>query len=248
MRRFASFGMDLRDAFDPSGVVSIVGAGGKKSTLYALASELERAVVTATVRIPVFDDRVERLVVTGDPARTVRTNDAWPLGVVPMHDDDRERYLGYDLETVDVLASATDAPILLKADGARTRWLKAPNDDEPQIPSTTDLVIPVASARVVGESLDERRVHRPERVAAITGRTVGESVRAEDLVTVLTHDRGGLKHVPSDARVVPLINMVDDETLVSTGREVATELLSHPRIDRVVLGRMDRGRAVDVVE
>jgi probable selenium-dependent hydroxylase accessory protein YqeC len=187
-------------------------------------------------------------VVTGDPARTVRTNDAWPLGVVPGRDDDRERYLGYDLETVDALASATDAPILVKADGARTRWLKAPNDDEPQIPSTTDLVIPVASARVVGESLDARRVHRPERVAAITGRTIGESVRAEDLVTVLTHDRGGLKRVPSDARVVPLINMVDDETLVSTGREIAIELLSHPRIDRVVLGRMDRGRAVDVVE
>jgi probable selenium-dependent hydroxylase accessory protein YqeC len=240
--------MTLRDAFEPSGVVSIVGAGGKKSTLYALASELERAVVTATVRIPFFDDRVERLVVTDDPARTVRANDAWPLGVVPGRDGDRERYLGYAPEAVDALAADADAPILTKADGARTRWLKAPNDDEPQIPSATDLVIPVVSARVVGEPLDARRVHRPERVAAITGRSIGESVRAEDLVAALTHDRGGLKRVPSDARVVPLINMIDDDALASTAREIADGVRSHPRIDRVVLGRMDRGRVVDVVE
>lgn len=241
--------MDLRDAFDPSGVVSIVGAGGKKSTLYALASELERAVVTATVRIPLFDDRVDRLEVIGDPTHLVRTNDAWPLGLVPGSDGDRERYLGYDCETIDALASSTDVPILIKADGARTRWLKAPNEEEPQIPSATDLVIPVVSARIVGEPLDTELVHRPERVAAITERSIGESIRIEDVVTTLTHDRGGLKDVPADARVVPLINMVDDDDdLATTAREIAIGVLTHPRIDRIVLGRMDRERVVEIVD
>lgn len=240
--------MDLRDAFDPLGVVSIVGAGGKKSTLYALASALEFAIVTATVRIPFFDDRVERLEVTARPGRIVRTNQRWPLGVVPGRDGDRERYLGFDLETIDALASESDVPVLIKADGARTRWLKAPNDSEPRIPSETDLVIPVASVRAVGEPLGVERVHRPERVAAITGRSIGEPVRSEDLVAVLTHERGGLKGVPEGARVVPLLNMVDDDALAATAREVARRVLTHPRIDRVVLGRMDRGRIVDVVE
>ena len=75
--------MDLRTAFEPEAVTSVVGAGGKKSTLYALAAELNRAVVTATVRIPPFEDRVERLELTETPAATVPDNERWPLGVVP---------------------------------------------------------------------------------------------------------------------------------------------------------------------
>lgn len=240
--------MNLRDAFDPAGVVAVVGAGGKKSTLYALASALDRAAVTATVRIPIFDDRVERLERTERPIRALRGNDRWPIGLVPALDGDRDRYLGYEPETVDSLADATDVPILVKADGARTRWFKAPNDDEPQIPRSSDLVIPVASARIVGERLSEERVHRPERVASITDLSAGEPIRVEDVATVLTHDRGGLKGVPDRARVVPLINMVDDEDLAATARRIADGVLTEPRIDRVVLGRMDRGRVVDVIE
>lgn len=240
--------MDLRDAFDPTGVVAVVGAGGKKSALYALASSLERAAVTATVRIPLFDDRVERLELTEQPIQALRNNDRWPIGLVPARDGDRDRYLGYEPETVELLADATDVAILVKADGARTRWFKAPNDDEPQIPLSSDIVVPVVSARIVGERLDSERVHRPERVESITGLSAGETIRTEDVATVLTHDRGGLKGVPDRARVVPLINMVDDEELAAKARRIADSVLTEPRIDRVVLGRMDRGRIVDVME
>ncbi|MFW5963853.1 MAG: selenium cofactor biosynthesis protein YqeC [Natronomonas sp.] len=241
--------MDLIEAFDPEGAVAVVGAGGKKSTLYALSAALDRAVVTATVRIPPFEGHVERLVVTDDPVGAVETArpDDWPLGVVPGRDGDRERYLGYETETVDELADATDAPILIKADGARRRWFKAPADDEPQIPATADVVVPVASARAVGEPLTDERVHRPERVAELTELGIGDEIRPGDIVTVLTHDDGGLKGVPDGARVVPLLNMVDDESLETIAREIATDLLEHPRIDRVVLGRMDLRNVVDVV-
>ena len=46
--------MDPAEAFAPDGVVAVVGAGGKKSTLYALAAGLDRSALTATVRIPPF--------------------------------------------------------------------------------------------------------------------------------------------------------------------------------------------------
>ena len=240
--------MNLIDAFEPRDVVAVVGAGGKKSTLYALAASLERAVVTATVRIPLFDERVDRLVVAENPSSVVRTNDRWPLGVVLGRDGDRNRYLGYEPAAIDRLARETDIPLLIKADGARTRWLKAPNSDEPQIPRSTALVVPVASARIVGRRLDSESVHRPERVAAITELSVGDRIHSEDVVAVLTHARGGLKGVPEGARVVPLINMIDDEELETTAREIADGVLATPRIDRVVLGRMDRGRVIDVIE
>ena len=240
--------MDLREAFAAEGVVAVVGAGGKKSTLYALAADLGRAVLTATVRIPPFEGHVERLLVTDEPAAAVAENGTWPLGAVPGRDGDRDRYLGYETGTVDDLAGSTDAPILVKADGARRRWLKAPADDEPQVPDSASVVVPVASVRAVGEDLSEERVHRPERVAALTGLDPGEEIRPDDVTTVLTHEAGGLKGVPDGATVRPLLNMVDSDDLEATAREIAADVVAHPRVEAVVLGRMDLRTVVDVVE
>ena len=239
--------MDPAEAFAPDGVVAVVGAGGKKSTLYALAAGLDRAVLTATVRIPPFEGHVARHVLTEDPSSVLGANETWPLGLVPGRDGDRDRYLGYGVDTVDAMADATDAPILVKADGARSRWLKAPADDEPQLPGSTTFVVPVASARAVGEPLDGDRVHRPEQVAAITALDPGEAILPRDVATVLTHPEGGLRGVPDGATVRPLVNMVDDADLEATARQIAAEVIGHDRIDAVVLGRMDLRQVVDVV-
>ena len=241
--------MDVVSALSAGdGLTCVVGAGGKKTTLFALAPRIPRAVVTATVRIPIFDNRVADVAVTDDPVAAVEEADEWPLGLVPEREGDR--YLGYDPKTVDAIAAsgAADA-VLAKADGARTRWLKAPNDDEPQIPESTDTVVPIASARVVGEPLTEERVHRPDRVAALTGLDLDDRIEAEDVATVLASDDGGHKGVPDGATVIPLVNMVDDESLEGVAREVAEGVLDRTDVPRVVLARMiDDDPLVDVVE
>lgn len=252
--------MDIVEALGArSGVVCVVGAGGKKTTLYRLGRLIERAVVTATVRIPIFDDEVARVVVTADPegaleahADRASADDAdeqWPLGLVPERERD-DRYRGYDPETIDALESriapegdpeslATVA--LVKADGARTRWLKAPNEREPRLPRRARTVIPIASARVVGEPLDEEHVHRPERVADVTGLDPGEPVTPTDVAAVLAGRDAGLKDLPPDATAVPLVNMIDTPELAATGREIAQAVLARTdpeTVPRVVLARM----------
>jgi hypothetical protein len=104
-----------------------VGAGGKKTACYTLASRLGGAVVTATVRISVFDDRVARVEVTKDPVGAVESAGArdWPLGLVPDRHDE-VRYGSYETEIVADLADRTETPILVKADGARNRLFNAP--------------------------------------------------------------------------------------------------------------------------
>ncbi len=243
----ATAGMDLVEALDAEGVVSVVGAGGKKSTMYALADRVERAVVTATVRIPIFDEHVARVVVTDDPAGAVRATDDWPLGVVPERERS-DRYLGYDPSTVAAIAEegVADA-VLVKADGARMRRLKAPDDREPQVPDRTDTVVPVASAHVVGSELSGERVHRVDRVAAITGLAPGDTIEPGDVAEVLASERGGHKDVPSGATVVPLVNMVDDPDLEAVGREIAREVLRRADVPRVVLSRMTAEKPVVAV-
>lgn len=229
--------MDIAEALEATeGITCFVGAGGKKTTMATLATRLDRAVVTATVRIPIFDSWVEDVVVTDDPVAAVAEADSWPVGVVPERERD-DRYRGYEPETVDELADAR-RPVLVKADGARMRQFKAPSDREPQVPSGASTVVPIAGARTVGHPLDDERVHRVDRVSALTGREPGEEVRPVDVATVLASERGGRKGIPEEATVVPLVNMVDDAALEATAREIAAAIHERADVPRVVLAEM----------
>jgi len=238
--------MDLVDAVDAEGVVCAVGAGGKKSLLYALAGRVERAAVTATVRIPIFDEHVSRVVVTDDPATVVRETAEWPVGVVPERERE-DRYRGYEPAEIASLADAGADAVLVKADGARTRRVKAPGDHEPRIPGCADVVVPIASVRSVGEPLDEGVAHRPERVAAITGRSVGDEIRAEDVATVLARSDGGMKGIPEGATVIPLVNMADDAALVQTATEIAEDVHDRADVPRVVVTSLKADEPVKTV-
>lgn len=235
--------MNVVDALGAAaGTTCVVGAGGKKTTMAALAGRLDRAVVTATVRIPIFDEWVGRVAVTDDPVGTVgaaldRSDPGeWPLGVVPERERE-DRYRGYDPGTIDRLGEF-DVPILLKADGARMRRFKAPDDHEPRLPAAADTVVAVASVHVVGQPLSEELVHRVPEVSRITGLEPGDEITPAAVATVLASDRGGRKDVPEGATYVPLLNMVDDADLEATARAVAAEI--HDRLDvpRVVLAEM----------
>ncbi|WP_418285331.1 selenium cofactor biosynthesis protein YqeC [Halorubrum sp. DTA46] len=250
--------MNILDALDAAeGTTCLVGAGGKKTTLYALANRLDRAILTATVRIPIFDARVASVRVTESPVAALRdldasateeggSGDAFPLGLVPERERD-DRYLGYDPATVDALAAAHDGPVLVKADGARTRLLKAPADHEPRIPPGADTVVPVASVGAVGESLSAETVHRPERVAAITDAAVGDEITPELIGRVLAHEAGSLKRVPDGATPIPLVNAVDDAADEAVAREIAGVVHERADVPRVVLARMIDAAVVAVV-
>lgn len=241
--------MELPDALSAEGLVCAVGAGGKKTSMAALAGVCDRATVTATVRIPkAFAEHVARLELTDDPRAAVRENDVWPLEVVPGAADE-SRYAGYPNEVVAGLREVAPGPVLVKADGARMRRFKAPNEREPQLPANTDTVLAIASARAVGEPLDEGVVHRPERVAELTGRELGEELRPVDVGTVLGHEQGGLKRVPDGTTVVAVVNMIDDDRLERVAREVAEATLDRSdRVDRVALTKLDDSRVVDVLD
>jgi probable selenium-dependent hydroxylase accessory protein YqeC len=264
---------DVVDALDATGgTTCLVGAGGKKTTLYALAGRLDRAVLTATVRIPIFDREVAAVRVAEDPVAAIDEiassggedavsggeesegdaeptggAGAFPLGLVPERERD-DRYRGYDPAVVDEIGAAHDGPVLVKADGARTRLLKAPNEREPQVPAGADRVIPVASVGAVGEPLTAETVHRPERVAAITDAAVGDEITPELVGRVLAHERGGLKGIPDDATAIPLVNAVDDADDEATAREIARVVHERADVSRVVLARMIEGEIVGVVE
>lgn len=209
-------------------LVAFVGAGGKKTAMQRLL-ELGRTRglqvgYTTTTHMP--PPRDVPLTVTS--RETVldslpRKRDAVAFAEERVSDPDRAeaKVRGFDAAFVDAIYTRERFDwLLVKADGARRREFKAPGPNEPVVPSETTHLVPVASVRAVGQALDEQTVHRPERVAAITGAEIGDRITAETVATVLTSEQGGLKDAPDAATVTPLLNKADTPELRDTAREI----------------------------
>ena len=129
----------------------------------------------------------------------------------------------------------------VKADGARSRAIKAPGEGEPQLPPKPATVIPVVSVRVVGEPLTDRVAHRVERISALTGLAPGAEIKAEHVARLLSHRCGALKDLDVGARVIPLLTCVDDAEREALAEDVARRALQlTDRFDRVVLASYRR--------
>jgi len=227
-----------------SGIVCAIGAGGKKSTLYRIADAHEGPLaLTATVFTTWFPDTLDLTVVVDDGAALrgavlAAAREHHRLGYATPSAKPG-RYAGVDPQLIgSIHEQAGLAVTLVKADGARMRWLKAPKPGEPVLAAGCTTVIPLVSARALGEPLSDRIAHRPDRVAAVTGLAEGDTVNPLHLARLLTAEGGLLQGIDTQ-RVVPVINMVDDDARTRLATEAAiTALELSDRFDRVVLACM----------
>lgn len=230
------------------GIIAAVGAGGKKTTLrrlleahavlghgpLALTATVTMAMPGCSVPLVRVVAPAERLPEDIEHALDRRTALFY---AVPL--DKPGRFGGVPVDLVALLHHRHRFLItLVKADGARMRSIKAPASAEPVLPDRCDLVLPIVSAGALGRPLDHRTVHRPERLAALLAADPGQILTPEHLGRLLAHPNGALQRV-GDARVVPVINAVDDPVRHAAARAAAEVALQQTgRFDRVVLARM----------
>jgi len=131
-----------------------------------------------------------------------------------------------------------EAVILVEADGAGHRALKAPAAHEPVVPASTTILVPLADLTVLGKPLAEEHVHRPELVARLTGAALGEPVTVEMVATVLSHPQGGLKGLPKQARVIPILNQMAEYRPLREARQIARLILRNERVERVIIASL----------
>lgn len=236
------------------GIVCAVGAGGKKSTLYRLAREHPgRVGVTATSYTTFFPAELNALEIVSElPELEQRVLASEGPGCVAYArtGDKPARLRGLPLSLVSTLHETGGFDVtFVKADGARMRWLKSPRDDEPVIPEGATTVLMLASARALGEPLEERIAHRLEQIHALCGTRPGELFSPAHLATLFSDERGLLKG-SQGCTVIPVINMVDDQEKEALAREAARLALGRStRFDRVILACMKRDAdpLVDVI-
>jgi probable selenium-dependent hydroxylase accessory protein YqeC len=222
-------------------VVAFTGGGGKTSAMYRLARECSgRVVVTTTTRIwlPRQDQAELRLANTLDDALGLVRDPTWAAGVraIGTSTTSEGKLQGIPPEWVDALAGAIDV-VLVEADGAAGKPLTAPRTYEPVIPSSAELVVPVAGADAIGAPLTTEHVHRAAEMADLLGVGPGTQLSPSLIARVLLDPGGNVKGAPARARIVPLINKVDDAASLAAGRALAQELL-RAGAERVVLARL----------
>ena len=116
------------------------------------------------------------------------------------------------LVTLNRICYQNNATLLIEADGARHRQLKAPADWEPVIPDFSDLVIYVIGAEGIGKPLNEDNVFRSEIFASLTESRLEEPVQPEMIVSYLQHPLGGQKGISENANKILLITQTNIES------------------------------------
>jgi probable selenium-dependent hydroxylase accessory protein YqeC len=196
-------------------LIAIVGAGGKTTTMYALAGELagqgKHVITTTTTQIFYPEpDETDLLIIEPDTGTLLKTIDeAWPqchrITVA-------ERVLRADKlgglqpeQPYELLVNSGAHAVIVEADGARHRMIKAPAEHEPVIPSHTNVALLLMSAEAIHKPLDERIAHRPELIASVTGIRVGDVLSPAVIAKLMTSEQGALKQIPQTASAYLLI-------------------------------------------
>jgi len=173
-------------------VISVVGAGGKTSLIFAWARELaasgKQVIITTTTHMY----RPERMEEGG-------------IKVIAADDPERpDKLMALPADVLEGLRETADV-ILIEADGSKRMPLKWPGDNEPAIPDYTDVTVCVAGLSALGHRTSDVIYRADELPDALKRDTVDMNL----MHAMLSSRSGGQKGVRGEFRV--FLNQVDDD-------------------------------------
>lgn len=230
------------------GIVSLVGGGGKTTLLFRLARALaelgKKVLVTTTTHMMRPDGALfSAVILSPDPNRLLEEAEVLEASGKPLYvasaQDERGKLVGLEPESVQWLfSSGLFDWVLVEADGAAQRPLKAPAAHEPVIPKGTGWVVGVVGLDAIGLPLQEQWVFRHEHYARLCQVLPAEPVTPESVARLVNHPQGLFKNTPGWALKMLWLNKADLPGRVKEARRVAKALMKSHRVDlrRIVVG------------
>ncbi len=234
---------------DAAFATAFVGAGGKTTAMFQLARELEPPVVVTTTthlgawQVPLADHHIVAADTSDLPLQPEAGVTVLSGPPAPPSSDGLERFAAVPPAVLEWLHDNIPwrgLPLLIEADGAHRKPLKAPVAHEPVIPPYVGVTVVVQGLSGLGKPLSEAVVHRSKQFSALSGLEPGDPVSPEALVAVLTDPRGGLKGIPPASRRMALLNQADGDELQSQAQGVVPALLE--TFDAVVIASLQAKR------
>ena len=231
-------------------VISLAGAGGKTTLMFRLAKELflkgKRVVTTTTTKIlePASGETVSLFINLDEEELKQFVHkhlDEYKHITIARERLESGKLKGVSSDLVNDFWSSNEIDyIIIEADGAAGRPIKAPREGEPVIPSSTTLVVAILGVDGVEMEVNEENVFQVERVSKLTGIPIGKKMTDEAMAVLMTHPEGIFKGAPSSSRVIAFLNKVDIPDGVVKAKGIARNIIErkHPKIERVVLGQL----------
>ncbi len=221
------------------GILSLVGAGGKTSLMFHLAHLLSAAglKVMTTTTTKIYDPSPAQsatVLLASDP-QAILSQAAVPgqpahLTAAAVRMDAEGKLKGFAPEAIDLFAaSGLFDWILVEADGAARRPLKAAADHEPVIPAGSQVVVAVAGLDALEAPLIEAGVFRAGLAAERMGLPLGADITESALCRLANHPLGLFKGAPATARRVLFLNKADTPARREAAARIAAELAAQPR-------------------
>ena len=230
--------------------LALVGAGGKTRTLFTLAHEMAPALAATTTHLAVDEAARADAHWVWDPHLTAAAARAalerWDRRGVLLVTGPEQGGRWTATPALDALqdwARDQGLPVLIEADGAARRDLKAPAAHEPAWPPQADGVLVLAHAGALGQPLDATRVQRPEIFAARAGLAPGARLTVDAVARVLLHPLGPTRGAPRHAWVRAVLRAEEPLAQARAGR-LARALLTadSPYAAAVVVTTRPTGR------
>ncbi len=229
------------------GVISVVGAGGKTTSLFQIARQFiesqrkdSSVIVTATTHLGEWQTSLADHHIVATDLSSLKNIP--PRGVILITGEiENDRTKPINQTVLLWLRDRSDnqqIPLLIEADGSRQKPLKAPAEHEPPIPEFSNIVIVAAGLSALGLPLNDEHVHRAEIFSQLSELQINQPVTTDAIKRMLTHPQGGLKNIPPSARRIALLNQADTPELQSIGGGMARNLLSH--FDSVIVGSLQK--------
>lgn len=231
-------------------MISLVGAGGKTTLMFRLARELflkgERVITTTTTKIlEPSENESPHLFVSEDEteiqASINHLFDTYGQFTLAKERIGGGKLRGISPELADHLWTLYNInSMIIEADGAAGRPVKAPRIGEPVIPTLTTLVVGILGLDGVGRKLNNQHIFQADLVSNLTGIPAGEKMTEEGMAILMTHREGIFKGAPDSARRVAFLNKVDVPDGIIHGRRIARMIYEKDDslIERIILGQL----------
>ena len=241
----------------PKEHVAIVGGGGKSTLCFALAEALElsgaKVVSTTTTKVRHEEAKAyPRLVLypPGGPGLEAIKKGLDEAGNVFVGQEFLEngKVEGISSTVADDLFRMPGVDyVIIEADGAAGRPLKAPAAHEPVIPKSVTRVIAVMGLEALGKPLGPDTVFRPALFKALTGLEEGDILNPEGLARAFDGKAGLFKNTPASARRMVFLNQLDIFPDDRAAQDMARHLIeTHRFIERVVLGSFRKNEFITI--
>jgi probable selenium-dependent hydroxylase accessory protein YqeC len=234
--------------------IAIVGGGGKTTLMIALADMLSRAgatvVTTTTTKVWLTQARLAPRVIfrhdhplwREDLARGLFESRSLFLAERPLENGKAQ---GIDPAVCDDLfTSGASDYIIVEADGAGGRPVKAHAPHEPVIPQSSTVVVAMAGLDCLGRPANSLTVFRLDFFVRMTGLREGQDLTSLSVSRLFRGIAGLFRRSPREARLVVFLNKLDalmgDQEAISLGRRILKT--SFLPLDRVICGSLREQR------